>query len=141
MVKRSAAFTLMEIMIAVLIMGVMTAVVGPPMYRWFSRAKETATKQSLEGIKQAMALYNNDMNKYPSSREGLEALIESPSPRGSWRGPYLEKNEKALKDGFGNDFEYNSPPVKYKKEYRNFEVISYGPGGDEDDGIDFHVGS
>jgi general secretion pathway protein G len=140
MVKKSA-FTLLEIMIAVLIIGVMMAIVGPPVYRWFARAKETATQQSLEGIKQAIVLYNNDMSKYPSSREGLEVLIEAPSPRGGWRGPYLEKSGKALKDGFGNDFEYNNPPVKYKKEYRNFEIISYGSGGEDDDGLEFHTGN
>jgi len=131
----------MEIMIAILIIGVMTAVVGPPIYRYFGRAKETATKQSLDGIKNAIMLYNTDMSKYPSSREGLDALIEGPSPRGNWRGPYLEKGEKALKDGWGNDFEYNAPPVKYKKEYRNFEIISYGPGGEEDGDIELHTGS
>lgn len=140
MVKKSA-FTLIEIMIALLIVGVMMAITGPPIVRYLARGKESATKQSLEGIKQAVVLYNNDMSKYPSSREGLEALIESPSPRGGWRGPYLEKGEKALKDGFGNDFEYNHPPVKYKKEYKYFEVISYGPGGEDEDGLEFHIGS
>lgn len=129
--RKKSAFSLLEIMIAVMIIGVIGAIAGPAIWRYLSRAKETATKQSMQTLKQALMMYNSDMGAYPSSKEGLEVLIQSPSPRGNWRGPYVEKGEKAFKDGWKNDFEYNAPPIKNKKDFKHYEIVSYGAGGEE----------
>ena len=130
--KRQNGFTIFEILIAVMIVAVMGAIIGPRFVNYLKRAKVTATKQAMENIKSALLLYNSDKGKYPTSREGLEVLV----------GEYLE-SEKGLKDGWGNDFEYNSPPLKYKNKYRYYEIISYGEGGlegGEELESDLHVG-
>lgn len=138
--KKQDAFSLMEIMIAIAIIGVMMAVAGPALYTYLKRAKVTGTKTSMEGIKSALQLYREDMGKFPTSREGLEVLFEAPSTnRGEWHGPYLSGNkEKALSDGWKNEFEYNCPPIKYKNLYKQFEIISTG-GGDSEE-AEMHTG-
>ena len=138
MYKKSEGFSLMEIMIALLIIGIISAIAGPAIYKYLKRAKVTATQQSLKNIKAQLELYNGDMAKYPTSREGLQALVEPPKPRGNWQGPYIE--EKGLKDGWGHELEYNAPPIKYKNQFKHYEIISAGAEGGEGDENELYVG-
>ena len=142
-IKNHPGFTLIEILITVSIITLlMGLLIGPRLVSYWKRAKIGATKIALKQVQSALTFYHNDIGSFPSTREGLEVLIENPSSeKGRWGGPYLG-GEKEIKDGWNNDFEYNSPPVQFKK-YRYYELMSYGEGGEaggEDASEDLVVG-
>ena len=144
--KKHAAFSLMEIMIAVAIIGVMAAVVGPSIIKYLSKGKETATVATLSSLKQAVQDYMNDVGHVPNKKEGgLEALIEQPKMAKiakRWDGPYLDGQEDIPDDSWGNEFVYNTgKDIMNKKKYRYFEIISGGENGDIEEGKNFDIGA
>lgn len=128
-------FTLIEIMVVVVILGLLVAIVAPRLIGRAGEAKQTSARVQIEGIETALKLYKLDNGFYPSTEQGLQALVEAPSvgrlPK-KWRqGGYLEKG-KLPKDPWGNEYIYLSPGV-----HGDFDIISYGadgePGGEEED--------
>ena len=119
MVIKKRAFTMIELMGVLLIIGTLVAVVAVRVRRGQAQAKVTETKATIESIKTAVAFYKQDKGKYPTTGEGLKVLV----------GTGIEKSQ--LTDGWGSDFEYNAPPVKHKDKFKNFEIISYGPDKEE----------
>lgn len=129
-----AGFSMVEILIAVVIMGLMATLIVPNVTRYFSQAKVTKTNATLQALKTAMLDYNRDMQHFPKKSEGgLDALVERPRGKAGqkWDGPYLEGEDQVPEDAWGNEFEYNSPPVRHKGKYRYYEIISYGEDGEE----------
>ena len=127
---KKEGFTLIEVLIALAIVVTMGAVVGPPMMRWIKQSKIDATNQSMKAIETALVSYYSDMGKFPSTAEGLDALVVEPAgASGRWHG-YLDKMPI---DAWNNDFEYNSyRDIKNKdKGFTTYEIISYGEGGVE----------
>lgn len=128
-------FTLIEIMVVVIILGLLAAIVAPRLIGRAGEAKQTSARVQIKGIETALKLYKLDNGFYPSTEQGLQALIEAPTsgrlpPR--WRlGGYLERG-KLPKDPWGNDYIYLSPGV-----HDDFDIISYGadgePGGEGED--------
>src|SRR5688572_5382760 len=105
--NKSRAFTLIEIMLVVVIIGILAAVIGPRLVGQSKTAKIRATKASIEGVKTALGMYEVHMSRFPTTEEGLEALLTRPADvsEDEWEGPYLR--EKALpKDAFGKEFIY-----------------------------------
>jgi len=128
-------FTLIEIMVVVIILGLLAAIVAPRLIGRAGEAKQTSARVQLESLETALKLYKLDNGFYPSTEQGLQALVEAPSvgrlPK-KWRqGGYLEKG-KLPKDPWGYDYIYLSPGV-----HGDFDIISYGadgePGGEGED--------
>ena len=123
--KRQDGFTLIEVMVVIVILGIMAALVVPNLVGRQDQAQVTAARSDIAAIGNALDLYRLDNNTYPSTEQGLEALIEKPSgfpePR-NWRSPYLRK--KLPDDPWGNPYQYLSTD-------RGFELLSYGADGQE----------
>lgn len=118
-------FSFLEIIVAVLIMGILAAVVGTGALQWVKRANRNSTITSLNALSQSIDLYKADMGTYPKQ---LEDLIEA--PKGAlakkWQGPYLSK-AKTPQDGWGHEFYYKvTPGAKHP-----YDLFSYGPNGEE----------
>ncbi len=131
-------FTLIEIMVVIAILGIMAAVVVPKLVGHTDTAKIAAAKQDIANIKQALILYKLDNGRYPTTEQGLQALVTKPTsgpiPK-SWKmDGYLEK---VPMDPWGNPYQYLYPGVRGE-----FDIFSYGadgqPGGD---GTNADIGS
>lgn len=118
-------FTLIEIMVVVVIMGILAALVVPKLMGRTDDARVTAARQDIATIMQALKLYKLDNQRYPVTEQGLKALIEKPTTgpeaRGWKSGGYLDKLPK---DPWGNPYQYLSPGIKGE-----VDVFSYGADG------------
>lgn len=131
-------FTLIEIMVVVVIMGVLAAMVVPKLLNRAGDSKVSAAKVDIATLMQALKLYKLDNQRYPTTEQGLQALIEKPTggpAANGWKsGGYVEKMPK---DPWGNQYQYLSPGIKGE-----VDVFSYGadgqPGGT---GNDADIGS
>lgn len=128
----SRGFTLIELMVVIIILGILAMYIGPKIMGRPEEAKQVKAKVDIAALETALKLYKLDNGVYPSTEQGLQALVEQPEtgdiPR-KWRdGGYLEKG-KVPKDPWGNEFVYLSPGV-----HGDFDIISYGsdwaPGGE-----------
>ena len=119
-----AGFTLIEVLLVVVIIGILVAVVMPKLTGRGKEAQIAAAKASIENISLAIDLYEVDNGAYPAS---LQALITKGSEL-NWRGPYLKKGEIPL-DPWGKEFTYSS------KE-NGYELKSFGPNGVDGGGDD-----
>jgi len=106
---RAAGFTLLEILVVLVILGLVAAVVaGPQIFKYLGTAKTEASKVQIERIGGALDLYRLEVGRYPSEEEGLAALIEEPAGVTAWNGPYLKKKE-SLVDPWARPFIYAIP--------------------------------
>ncbi len=132
--RKNDAFTLMEVMLAVAILGILAALVGPGIVKKMRQVTVNTTKTKMENLKAAVLDYKVDIGHFPSKREGgLEALVVKPNIKGAdrWDGPYLSGRKEVPLDGWRNDFDYNvGQDIKNKDKYRYFEIISYGSDGE-----------
>jgi general secretion pathway protein G len=117
-------FTLIELMVVIVILGLLAALVAPKFLKRGEEAKVTTTEVQMKNIEQALKLYKLHNSFYPTTEQGLKALVEKPEedpvPK-NWKGPYIEKIPK---DAWGNDFIYIS-------DGKQFNLISPGPDGEE----------
>jgi general secretion pathway protein G len=125
-------FTLLELLVVVAIIGLLAAYVGPKYFSQIGRSEQAAAKSQLDAFKKALGAYRIDVGAYPSSEEGLSALMSKPSDSSKaskWNGPYLESSPPA--DPWGRSYIYASPGSK-----DDFDLLSYGkdgqPGGTGD---------
>ena len=128
--ERSRGFTLIELMVVIVILGILAGLVLPRFMGRTEEAKKTKAKLQIENLESALKLYKLDNGTYPSTEQGLEALVQKPStgsvPR-NWReGGYLEKG-KAPEDPWSRPYVYLSPGVKNK----DFDLKSLGSDGEE----------
>jgi len=128
-------FTLIELMVVIVILGILAGLIIPRIMGRPEEARRMKARVQIESIETALKLYKLDNGSYPSTEQGLEALVEAPSvgqlPR-AWRdGGYLEKG-RVPKDPWDSEFIYLSPGVN-----SDFDLISYGadgePGGEDKD--------
>ena len=133
--KDNRGFTLIEIMVVIIILGILAVYIGPKIMGRPGQAKQVKAKIDIAALETALKLYKLDNGSYPATEQGLLALIEKPEtgnvPK-KWREEgYLDKR-KVLKDPWGNEFVYLSPGV-----HGDFDIISYGadgvPGGEGED--------
>lgn len=136
--KRNAGFTLIEVMVVVVILGILAAVIVPKIMDNPDKARVVKAKQDVQSLKNALDLYKLDNFSYPSTDQGLQALTQKPSgsPEArNWKqGGYLDRLPK---DPWGGDYQYLSPGV-----HAEVDVYSLGadgrPGGE---GIDADIGN
>lgn len=118
-------FTLLELVMVLVIIGVILAMVGPRVFNSLGRANSERAKVQIEQIGSALELYKLDTGRFPSTQEGLNALLVAPAGAANWNGPYL-KDAKTLKDPWSQDFQYRSPA-----ERGGYDLVSLGADGRE----------
>ena len=125
------AFTLIELLLVVVILAILASIVVPRFAKRSEQARQSAAKTAISMMKTALAGYEVDCGHYPTTQEGLGALLQQPTGASNWSGPYLEHG--SLNDPWGNPFRYNIPG----NDGQPFEIISFGadgrPGGSGDD--------
>ena len=124
--SRSSGMTLIEILVVLVLIGVVLGVVGGNFIGKGEKAKADAAKIEMGQIGQTLDLYKLETGRYPSTQEGLQALISAPSGVSNWNGPYWKKTT-VPKDPWGNDYRYASPG----QNNAPFEIASYGADGKE----------
>ena len=123
----NSGFTLIELMVVIIILGVLAGLLVPRIMGRPEQAKQLKAKIQIEGLGTALKLYKLDNGVYPDTEQGLQALVEQPEtgtiPKNWRKGGYLEKG-KVPQDPWGNDFAYLSPGIQ-----GDFDIISYGADG------------
>jgi general secretion pathway protein G len=128
--RNEDGFTLIELMVVVIILGILAGLVIPKIVGKPEEARRVKAKIQIQNFKKALRLFYLDNSFYPSTEQGLKALIKKPTtgriPRHYRKGGYLEGN-KIPKDPWGNPYVYISPGVHDK----DFDIISLGADGEE----------
>lgn len=122
--RRKSAFTLIEILVVVVILAILAAVVVPNVIGKIAEGRISAAITDITSFKTALQLYNADTGQYPTSDQGLDALIHNPGVNG-WNKPYLQDLEKIQLDPWGNPYVYKNP----SEHGQDYDIISAGPDG------------
>ncbi len=137
--QKRQGFTLIEVIIVVIILGLIAALIVPRMFKKVEKSKRQLTKTQIVMIEGSIKFFKMDTGRYPTTQEGLKVLLENPGNVPNWDGPYLEKG--IPKDPWGRDYVYTYPGKNY-----TFELISLGadgqPGGEDEnkDVTNYEVG-
>ena len=128
--KSAAGFTLLELLVVMVIIGLLAGYVGPKLFAQIGKSQTKVTKAQIDGLSKALDQYRIDTGRYPTSDQGLAALLTQPPGEQKWAGPYLTK--AVPKDPWGNDYRYVAPG-----EHGDYDLVSFGrdgrPGGDGED--------
>jgi len=117
--------TLIEILVVLVLIGIVMGILGGNFIGRGEKAKADAARIEIGQIGQALDLYKLETGRYPSSSEGLQALIAQPAGATNWNGPYWKKST-IPKDPWGNDYRYTSPGQKGA-----YDILSLGADGKE----------
>ena len=123
--RRQRGFTLVELLVVITIIGLIMGLVGPRVLNYLTESKAKAAKIQIESLGSALDLYFLDVGRYPTTSEGLTALVRRPGSTGAWNGPYL-KGGLVPVDPWGNPYVYRSPG-----EHGSYDIISYAADGQE----------
>jgi len=125
--RAARGFTLLELVIVLVILGTIMAFVGPKIFQQMGKANSATAKIMIQDVAGKLELFRLEVGRYPTSQEGLQALVKQPPGVDKWAGPYLKDTD--LKDPWGNDFKYNQPG-----NGKPYDLISLGadnqPGGE-----------
>ncbi len=128
--RRSGGFTLLELLVVLVILGLLSSLVGPAVLNQLGGAKSKTAALQIGDLEQALEMYKLDVGRYPTTSDGLEALVSKPAGASGWNGPYLKG--KVPQDPWKQDYVY-----KYPGERSELDIISYGangvPGGEGED--------
>ena len=123
--RPDAGFTLVEILVVITIIGLIMGLVGPRVLNYLTDSKAKAAKIQIESFGSALDLFFLDAGRYPTSAEGLDALVRRPGNVGAWNGPYL-KGGTVPRDPWGAAFAYRSPG-----QHGTYDIVSFGADGQE----------
>jgi general secretion pathway protein G len=131
--SRHRGFTLLELLVVMVIIGMLVSYVGPKYFAQIGKSEVKTAHAQIDALEKALDTYRLDTGHYPSTEQGLAALFTSPANETKWQGPYLKKTVPL--DPWGNAYQYKSPG-----EHGDIDIISYGsdgqPGGVKDDAKD-----
>jgi len=120
-----AGFTLVEMLVVITIIGLIMGLIGPRVLNYLNESKVKAAKIQLQSFSGALDLFYLDAGRYPSTSEGLSALVQRTPGVAAWNGPYL-KGGSLPNDPWNHPYMYRSPG-----ERGPFEIMSYGSDGQE----------
>ncbi len=123
--RGEGGFTLIEILVVITIIALIMSLVGPRVLNYLGESKVKAAKIQIQSFGSALDLFNLDTGRYPTTSEGLTALVQSPGTIPAWNGPYL-KGGVVPNDPWGKPFVYRSPG-----EHGPYDIMSYGSDGQE----------
>jgi general secretion pathway protein G len=127
--RHITGFTLLELLVVIVIIGLLAAYVGPKYFAQLGKSEVTVAKAQIDAFEKALDTYRLDVGRYPTSEEGLNALLAKPPTAAKWNGPYLKK--EVPQDPWGRPYVYRAPGSK-----GDFDLLSYGkdgqPGGSDD---------
>ncbi|MCB1810959.1 MAG: type II secretion system major pseudopilin GspG [Candidatus Competibacteraceae bacterium] len=125
---QQTGFTLIELLVVLVILGLLGGLIGPKLFGNVDKAKADTSKAQIENLGAALDMFRLENGRYPTSSEGLNALVSNPGGLDRWNGPYLKKSVLP-KDGWDQEFVYRSPG-----EHGGYDLLSYGadqsPGGE-----------
>jgi general secretion pathway protein G len=125
-----SGFTLLELLVVLAILGLLIGLVAPAVLNQFASAKHKVAEQAIGRLTGILDLYKLDIGGYPTTEQGLQALVTRPPGVSGWNGPYT-KGEGALNDPWGRPFQYRNPSERQGFDYDLFTLGSDGkPGGD-----------
>jgi type II secretion system protein G len=144
-IRLSKAFTMIEMMVVIFIIGMIMALVVPRVAQYWRQAEETKVKLKVANIQAALAAYRMEFGAYPSNREGLDALVSNPRPNDEQyrrvekanKWPFVVGGQDGIEDSKHIPFIYNCPAEKYKDKYREYEILWIGSGTDDEPEKDY----
>ncbi|NIR30379.1 MAG: type II secretion system major pseudopilin GspG [Gammaproteobacteria bacterium] len=122
--EKREGFTLMELLIVLVIIGLLAALVGPSLYQRIKPAKQQAARAQIKNFASALDSYFIDVGRYPTTQQGLAVLREAPEGADGWQGPYLK--QEVPDDPWGNPYRYRAPGRS-----GGYEIASFGADGRE----------
>jgi general secretion pathway protein G len=129
-VARMRGFTLLELLVVIVIIGLLAGIVAPNLFRQLGNSELTTAKAQMDSLVKALDQYRLEIGTYPQTLQGLDALVRAPAGESRWRGPYLRKDVPL--DPWGLPYTYQSPGPSGQ----DFVIFSLGkdraPGGDGD---------
>lgn len=123
--KSEGGYTLVELLVVITIIGLIVALVGPRVLGYLGDSKVKTAKIQIQGFSSALDLFYLDAGRYPSSSEGLNALVQRPGNVSTWNGPYLKGGTVPL-DPWGKAYAYRAPG-----QHGPFDIVSLGSDGQE----------
>ena len=120
----SKGFTLLELLVVMVIIGLLAGLVAPRYFAQVGKSQTKVAKAQIDSLEKALDTYRLDVGHYPSTEEGLQALVAGPSGETNWAGPYLRKGIPA--DPWGRPYVYTQPGT-----HRDYDLMSYGKDGRE----------
>ncbi|MGA2588234.1 MAG: type II secretion system major pseudopilin GspG [Candidatus Aminicenantales bacterium] len=115
-------FTLIEILIVVVIIGLLASLVGPSLFKKVGTSRQKTAMAQISMLETALKTFRLDVGRYPTTEEGMKALVTKPEGLRAWDGPYLEKDLPF--DPWGNLYLYKCPGEKSE-----YEIVSFGADG------------
>ena len=128
--RRRSGFTLLELLVVVVIIGVLVAYVAPRYFQQIGKSERVAASDQIDALRKALDAYWLDTGHYPTAEQGLQALASKPESEAKWNGPYLQK--QVPPDPWGNPYVYRVPGSA-----GDYDLLSYGKdgksGGEDED--------
>ena len=125
--RPQSGFTLLELLVVLVVLGLLAGIVAPKYFAQLGRSEVKVAKAQIEGFSKALDLYRLEVGHYPSTEQGLQALVTAPADEPRWTGPYLQK--KLPQDPWGHNYNY-----RYPGENSEYDLLSLGkdgqPGGE-----------
>jgi general secretion pathway protein G len=123
--EAEAGYTLMELLVVLAILGLLAAIATPMVLHYLDSAKVSTARTEVSNLSAGLDLYKYDVGRYPTTQEGLPALVSAPEGVDNWNGPYIKKTTK-LMDPWGRPYNYRFPG-----SHGEFDLFSYGAHADE----------
>lgn len=120
--RAASGFTLLELLVVMVILGLLASYVGPRYFSQIGRSEIKTVRAQIDGFEKALEQYRIDTGRFPSTEQGLAALFVKPNNEPKWTGPYLRKAPPP--DAWGNAYQYKAPG-----EHGEFDLFSFGKDG------------